>query len=118
MLDYLGLGSPPCEQNKPVAAESCQRRPPASQWSLSRTRRVLDFSIALLLLLVSAIPMAIIAACVRFTSSGSALFSQERVGRDGRQILVLGLFFALRIQRSRPNIVSARRLWELLQKAV
>jgi len=84
MLDYLCLGSPPYEQNNSVAAESCVRRPPASQWSLSRTRRILDVSMALLLLLVFAIPMGILAACVRFTSNGKALFSQERVGRGGR----------------------------------
>ena len=83
MLDYLCLGSPPCEQNNPAAAERCARRPPASQWNLSRTRRILDISFALIALLIFAIPMGILAACVRFTSNGKALFSQERVGRDG-----------------------------------
>lgn len=84
MLDYLCLGSPPCEQNNSVAAKTCLRRPPASQWSLSRTRRILDISVALFALLIFAIPMGILAACVRFTSHGKAFFSQERLGRDGR----------------------------------
>jgi len=84
MLDYLCLGSPLCERNNSVAAESCVMRQPPSQWSLCRTRRMLDVSIALLLLLVFAVPMGILAAFVRFTSNGKALFSQERVGRNGR----------------------------------
>ena len=48
------------------------------------TRRILDLSIAALVLLVFSIPMGIIAACVRLTSNGKALFSQKRVGRNGR----------------------------------
>jgi lipopolysaccharide/colanic/teichoic acid biosynthesis glycosyltransferase len=68
--------------------ETCFKDPPASTWILSRTRRILDVSIALLVLTVSAMPMLIIAASVRLTSNGSAIFSQERIGQRGRRFRI------------------------------
>ncbi len=56
----------------------------ASAWCLSLTRRIFDCSVALLMLTLCAIPMLLIALCVRLTSNGSALFMQQRVGRGGR----------------------------------
>ena len=58
--------------------------PSASAWALSRSRRVIDASVALLALVVFAIPMLAIALCVRLSSKGPALFVQNRVGRGGR----------------------------------
>jgi lipopolysaccharide/colanic/teichoic acid biosynthesis glycosyltransferase len=84
MLIHLGLGSLPCKYDHSEQFETCLGIPPASRWSLSHTRRILDLSIAALVLLVFSIPMGIIAACVRLTSNGKALFSQKRVGRNGR----------------------------------
>ena len=63
--------------------QTCLTNPPASAWILSRTRRILDISIALSVLIFSAVPMLVIAACVRFTSNGNAIFSQERIGLRG-----------------------------------
>jgi len=57
--------------------------PSASQWSLSRSKRVLDLSVSLLVLAVFAVPMLAIAVCVLLTSSGPVLFIQKRVGRGG-----------------------------------
>jgi lipopolysaccharide/colanic/teichoic acid biosynthesis glycosyltransferase len=57
---------------------------PASTWSLSRSKRLLDISIAVLVLAFLSIPMLVIAVCVRLTSRGPALFIQNRVGRGGR----------------------------------
>lgn len=58
--------------------------PPASNWSLSRSKRLLDASIALLVLALLMIPLLVIAVCVILTSRGPALFIQNRVGRGGR----------------------------------
>ena len=58
--------------------------PTASPWSVSSSKRLLDFSGALLGLTVFAMPMAIIALLVQMTSNGPALFVQNRVGREGR----------------------------------
>jgi lipopolysaccharide/colanic/teichoic acid biosynthesis glycosyltransferase len=58
--------------------------PSASKWSLSNSKRVIDVSTALLVLFLLAIPLLLIAICVRLSSRGPALFIQNRVGRGGR----------------------------------
>jgi lipopolysaccharide/colanic/teichoic acid biosynthesis glycosyltransferase len=58
--------------------------PTASAWSLSRSRRLLDASVALLVLAILGLPMLAVALCVRLTSRGPAFFVQQRVGRKGR----------------------------------
>jgi lipopolysaccharide/colanic/teichoic acid biosynthesis glycosyltransferase len=64
--------------------DMCFREPSASNWSLSCSKRMMDLSIALLVLLFLAVPMLAIAVCVRLSSKGPVLFVQERVGRGGR----------------------------------
>jgi len=44
----------------------------------------MDIAVSLLTLLIAAAPMLLLAACVRLTSKGDVIFSQERVGRGGR----------------------------------
>jgi lipopolysaccharide/colanic/teichoic acid biosynthesis glycosyltransferase len=58
--------------------------PTASVWTLSSAKRLLDLSVALLVLFILGVPMLAIAVCVRITSRGPAIFSQHRVGRGGR----------------------------------
>lgn len=60
----------------------------ASQWTRSFTRRLLDLSVALTALAVFALPMLVIALMVRLTSPGPALFTQRRMGRNGRLFLI------------------------------
>jgi Undecaprenyl-phosphate glucose phosphotransferase len=52
-------------------------------------KRVLDIVISALLLLVFAIPLAVISLLVRLTSKGPALFRQERMGLDGRPFSIV-----------------------------
>lgn len=54
-----------------------------SQWSLSGSKRLWDLAIALPVLVVFAVPMLVIALCIRLTSKGPAIFVQKRVGRNG-----------------------------------
>ena len=56
--------------------------PSASAWALSNSRRLLDLSVALLVLAVLGLPMLAIALCVRLTSRGPSFFTQYRVGRE------------------------------------
>lgn len=56
----------------------------ASSWSVSATKRLFDIVVALAVLLLFAVPMLLIAACVRLSSCGPAIFVQKRVGRNGR----------------------------------
>jgi lipopolysaccharide/colanic/teichoic acid biosynthesis glycosyltransferase len=55
-----------------------------SEWSLSRSKRLFDIAVAVPVLVVFAVPMVVIALCIRLTSRGPAIFVQKRVGRNGR----------------------------------
>lgn len=52
-------------------------------------KRVLDFVLALVLLIVLAIPMAIIAIAIKLQDNGPVLFRQERTGKDGKNFVLL-----------------------------
>jgi len=54
-----------------------------TDWSTSKGKRLFDILLSLIILLIFSLPMLLIAACVRCTSRGPALFTQKRVGRDG-----------------------------------
>jgi lipopolysaccharide/colanic/teichoic acid biosynthesis glycosyltransferase len=57
--------------------------PLASRWCMSRSKRAVDFLIALAVLALLGLPMLVIAICVRLTSRGPAFFVHKRVGRGG-----------------------------------
>ena len=78
------LNPPGGEPSLELRADS----PLASNWTVSRTRRFLDISFALLVLTVFSIPMLAIATFIRLSSHGPALFHQLRVGRMGRLFLI------------------------------
>ena len=59
--------------------------PPASSWVNSRTRRVLDFTVAALALLFVTPLMAVCCLIVRFSSPGPVFFRQFRAGRNGKE---------------------------------
>ena len=52
-------------------------------------KRVLDLTIALIMLLVLLIPMIIIAICIKLEDKGPALFKQERTGKDGKNFKLM-----------------------------
>lgn len=62
--------------------------PLASEWSVSPGRRFFDAAVALLMLMVFALPMLAIAILIRMSSRGPALFVQSRVGRWGKPFLI------------------------------
>ena len=78
------VSSSPCRLARTGGIDACLACPPASDWALSRRRRALDVVVALAALLVSAAPMLLIGICLRLTSKGKALLTQDRVGRLGR----------------------------------
>lgn len=73
----------PCGNAKATSFATCIAEPPASQWALSRSRRLLDITISIIILLLALVPILLLAVCVRLTSTGDAIFSQERVGLRG-----------------------------------
>lgn len=52
-------------------------------------KRALDLLIAIPVLVVTAIPMAIVALAVKLDSPGPVLFKQERLGKDGKVFQML-----------------------------
>ncbi|MGC9157838.1 MAG: sugar transferase [Terracidiphilus sp.] len=68
-------------------------------------KRCFDLSVAILALLVFAVPMLAIAFCIRFFSEGPVLFSQLRVGREGRMFRIYK-FRSMKVgaARSGPNL--------------
>ena len=52
-------------------------------------KRVLDCALALRVLIGGAIPMGLVAAAIKLDSPGPVLFSQERLGKDGKVFEIL-----------------------------
>ena len=52
-------------------------------------KRISDIALALLILAVMGIPMLAVAAIIRLTSKGPALFRQQRIGLNGRRFVML-----------------------------
>lgn len=61
----------------------------AAEWCFSQSKRVLDLFVASLLLVAAAPLMLVIAAAVRITSPGPAVFRQSRLGQNGRPFELL-----------------------------
>ncbi|MFI6425771.1 sugar transferase [Promicromonospora sp. NPDC050880] len=61
-----------------------QVSPPGYTGLQHAVKRVFDMVVAALIGLVVAVPMLVLALCVRLTSPGPALFRQQRIGLNGR----------------------------------
>lgn len=72
--------------------------PPASAWVDSRGRRVLDFSVAAVALLLLSPLMALCWILVRFSSRGPVFFRQFRAGSNGKEF-ALYKFRSMRTHR-------------------
>jgi exopolysaccharide biosynthesis polyprenyl glycosylphosphotransferase len=59
------------------------RSAPEASWQ-AMAKQVIDFGGAALLLAITALPMALVALGIRFTSPGPVLFRQQRAGLNGR----------------------------------
>lgn len=93
-------GQQPRVPRQPVTSPrpgAVQAAPDARQRGYERAKRALDVTVALLLLLLLLPVMALIALAVRGTSSGPALFRQERVGRFCEPFVMLK-FRSMRVQ--------------------
>lgn len=58
------------------------------RWSYLLVKRLFDFFFALIGLIVLAIPMAVIALIILIDSPGSAIFRQERLGKNGKPFVI------------------------------
>ncbi len=54
----------------------------------AQVKRILDIFVAVTLLIVSAPILAVVALVIRLTSEGAAVYSQERIGRNGKPFII------------------------------
>lgn len=82
----VGVGT-----DAPVAChdEAERRGTPSPSIAQLRVRRVLDFLLSVVLLVLLAIPIMLITVLVAVSSKGPVLFRQLRVGKNGRPFVVL-----------------------------
>lgn len=76
----------PFEPTKEYEVESVGELSPKPVYEA--IKRCFDMILSAFLLLLFAIPMLVIGVAVRITSPGPALYSQERLGEDGKQITI------------------------------
>lgn len=60
----------------------------SERWTYLAVKRAFDISFALIGLIVLAIPMAIIAIIIVCDSPGRPIYSQERLGKDGKPFMI------------------------------
>lgn len=77
--------------------------PPRASWAAAAVKSLADRVVAALLLLAVAPLLAVLALLVRLDSPGSALFTQQRVGRGGRLFRV----YKLRTMRADAEALKA-----------
>lgn len=53
-----------------------------------RIKRIFDFTVSLLALIVFAIPMLLISLIIRLDSEGGAIYKQERLGKNGKPFVL------------------------------
>jgi len=71
-------------EGRPTAIEAGEPGGGASSWSLSVAKRIVDITVALLVLVAALVPGAFVCLLIRITSAGSVFFRQQRVGHRGR----------------------------------
>lgn len=72
-------------------------------------KRCADFFLSLLALGVLGLPMLAIAACIRATSPGPALFRQKRYGLDGREFSIFKFRTMTVVEDGKSEFTQARR---------
>lgn len=89
MFDQAALGPvSPSSTHTPDVSKGCGPHC-LSPWTRSRSKRIFDVAFVLALSPI-ALPLSLlIAAAIRLTSNGSALFFQRRVGQHGRRFFIV-----------------------------
>lgn len=72
------------------------------------TKRLEDVGLSIFFLIVTALPMLLIATAIKLASQGPVLFKQRRYGLDGREI-TMWKFRTMTVQEDGDSVVQARR---------
>ncbi len=78
------LGEARAAESTAVCEQRSSSRSRASNWSISRGKRVLDCVLASVVLTCALVPMLLIALLVKLSSPGPVIYRQLRVGRLGQ----------------------------------
>lgn len=83
-------------ENSAVAEKTsrpCQASPVtgAARLTYRAVKRAFDFTAALLLSVLLALPVAVLMLLIRLDSPGPAIYRQERLGKDGKPFTILKL---------------------------
>jgi lipopolysaccharide/colanic/teichoic acid biosynthesis glycosyltransferase len=84
LVKILQSGNPIADRLLKKTFEAVLDESPSGDWSLSLGKRLLDLAIAIPVLIAFAIPMIVVATCIRLSSKGPAIFVQKRIGQGGR----------------------------------
>lgn len=103
LMKILQSSSPFADRLLKSTFEAVLDDSPSGGWSLSPAKRVLDLAIAIPVLLAFALPMSVVALCIRLSSKGPAVFVQSRVGRGGRPFRI----YKFRTMSAITSIVDA-----------
>ncbi len=71
-------------EGRPTAIEAGEPGGGASSWSQSLAKRIVDVTVAVLVLVAALVPGAFVCLLIRITSAGPVFFRQQRVGHRGR----------------------------------
>src|SRR5260370_4069287 len=69
---------------RPTAIEAGEPGGGASSWSVSLAKRIVDITVAVVVLVAALVPGAFVCLLIRITSAGPGFFRQQRVGHRGR----------------------------------
>jgi lipopolysaccharide/colanic/teichoic acid biosynthesis glycosyltransferase len=98
-INSLSVTQTPATHARPRAASR-----PRGRWVNGAGKRMLDFSLALLAILVAAPVLTLIALAIKLTSRGPVLFRQERMGMGGKPFTILK-FRTMRVQEG-PSVTA------------
>lgn len=77
------------KKNRNNVKDEMPELPPANIKYRDVVKRYIDLAIAVPITLLTAIPMAIVAAAIKIDSPGPVIFKQDRIGKDGKIFKIL-----------------------------
>lgn len=93
-VDRIHAGIPLIRDNRNAANQKdFQEDDFSARWApaYKAVKRLFDIVFSLAMIVLTAIPMALVCLMIRLESAGSPIYTQKRIGKDGRIIKVLKL---------------------------
>ena len=75
-----------------------------------KVKRVLDILISSIVMVIFAIPMAIIAVIVKIDSEGPIIYKQQRIGKDGKTFFIYKFRTMIVHQEMKENHLNHKQM--------